>query len=199
MASKPSMKTWVADELVTAENLNTNIRDAFNSLWVGSSANDLERYVDANNKARIPIGVNGQVLSVVSGIPSWAWGKPKDGFKVVSSFTTNSTSMVDVTSSSFTLTTTVKSDILALMVGHILINTNTTAEIDLCINGVSTVAIEAGGNCNGLNLTFPVNSFVRYTSLAAGTHTIKLMALSSAGTNITFKSGSIYAWSWPVP
>jgi hypothetical protein len=199
MTSKPVLKTWVDGVTVFAEELNSQLRDSINAIWVGTNANDMERYVDANNKARIPIGVNSQVLTVNSGIPGWAWGKPKDGFKVVSSFTTSSTSMVDVTSSSFTLTTTAKSDIFALMVGQVLINTNTTAELYLSINGVSTLAMEMGGNCSGLNLTFPVNSFVRYTSLAAGTHTIKLMALSNAGTSITFKSGSIYAWAWPVP
>jgi hypothetical protein len=69
------------------------------------------RSATANVNTALPIGTNGQVLTVAAGVPSWA--TPAGGGKVLQvvnltltsgNFTTSSTSFVDVTSLSLAIT-----------------------------------------------------------------------------------------------
>lgn len=67
-------KTWSVNELVTAAMFNTHMRDNQLAIWVGTTAGDMEYYVNSVRKARIAIGTNGQILQVVSGVPTWVEG-----------------------------------------------------------------------------------------------------------------------------
>lgn len=67
-------RTWNIGELVTKALMDTEIRDHFNALWVGTAVGDLEYYSTSTRKTRIPKGTNGQIFQMVSGIPAWADG-----------------------------------------------------------------------------------------------------------------------------
>lgn len=64
-------KSWVTGDIVTAPQLNEEIRDQLNSIWVGQQAGDLEYYTSGSTKQRIPVGTNGYILKVVNGVPAW--------------------------------------------------------------------------------------------------------------------------------
>lgn len=64
-------RTWITNELVTAALLNTHIRDNELALWVGTTAGDMAYWVNAVRRARLPIGGNGSVMVVSSGLPAW--------------------------------------------------------------------------------------------------------------------------------
>lgn len=69
--AKIAYRTWVDDETVTATMLNQQIRDNGNEIWKGSVAGDMDYYQDATHKVRLPIGNPGDIMQMVSGIPSW--------------------------------------------------------------------------------------------------------------------------------
>ena len=55
----------------TSSNKFNKLVAAIKAIWKGSAAGDLEYYSSNDEKTRIPIGNEGQVLKVISGIPSW--------------------------------------------------------------------------------------------------------------------------------
>lgn len=61
--AKKAFKTWVTGEVVTAAQMNEQIRDNGNELWKGTTAGDLDFYTSATTKDRIGIGTAGQVLT----------------------------------------------------------------------------------------------------------------------------------------
>jgi len=69
--AKTNYKTWVTSELVTAAMLNEQIRDNGNEIWKGIANGDLDFYTSATTKTRLPIGAEGTLLSVTSGVPAW--------------------------------------------------------------------------------------------------------------------------------
>ena len=71
MTTKKPYRTWTTGEKVTEAMLNEQIRDNGDAIWVGTTAGDMEYYSAADAKTRIPIGTNGKVLGVSSGLPAW--------------------------------------------------------------------------------------------------------------------------------
>jgi len=70
--TKKAYRTWVTGEIVTASQLNEQIRDNGNATWVGTTPGDMDYYSASDAKTRIPIGTAGQGLKVIGGIPAWA-------------------------------------------------------------------------------------------------------------------------------
>lgn len=70
-----SPRTWVYGETVTEAQLNEQIRDNQNAMWVGTTAGDMDFYTSNSGKSRIGIGNVGDVLTVNSStVPAWAAG-----------------------------------------------------------------------------------------------------------------------------
>lgn len=94
--AKKAYKTWVQGELVTANTLNEQIKDNGNALWVGDTAGDMEYYSAADQKTKVPIGANGQVLRVTSGlIPAWTYmANNRQGGNATNWFSSGSTNYV---------------------------------------------------------------------------------------------------------
>ena len=63
-------------DLWTAANQNTYLRDNMSSIWVGTTAGDVDYYTGAAAKSRLAIGTGGQVQTVNDGAtaPEWAGG-----------------------------------------------------------------------------------------------------------------------------
>jgi hypothetical protein len=78
----------------------TTASGAYNALSPMTTAGDIEYELTAGTAARLPIGTNGQVLSVVSGLPAWATFTP-----TFSGLTPNAP-VIALTSSTITTTTT---------------------------------------------------------------------------------------------
>lgn len=70
--AKTDYKTWQSLTPLTADDLNQQVRDNGNAIWVGTTAGDMDYYVSAYNKTRIPIGSNGQTLKAIGGVPTWS-------------------------------------------------------------------------------------------------------------------------------
>lgn len=66
-----SPRTWTTGEVVTSSMMNS-LRDNLNELWKGTTAGDIEYYSASNQKERLGIGAEASVLTVASGIPTWA-------------------------------------------------------------------------------------------------------------------------------
>lgn len=64
--------TAVTGATYTAANYNTSTRDNLNAIWVYTTAGDMVFAASATALTRLPIGTNGQVLTVVTGAPAWA-------------------------------------------------------------------------------------------------------------------------------
>jgi len=69
--AKKAYRTWSTGEIVTAAQLNEQIRDNGNAIWVGLAPGDMDYYSAADAKTRIGIGTETQVLKVVNGVPTW--------------------------------------------------------------------------------------------------------------------------------
>jgi hypothetical protein len=69
--AKSTFRTWVVGEVVTAAQLNQQIRDNGNEIWKGTTAGDIDYYASATTKTRIGIGTQNQVLATKSGVPAW--------------------------------------------------------------------------------------------------------------------------------
>jgi len=48
----------------------------FAEIWKGTTEGDMDYYASATGKTRLAVGDEGQVLTVVSGVPAWAVGVP---------------------------------------------------------------------------------------------------------------------------
>lgn len=70
--TKKTFRTWSTGEIVTAAQLNEQIRDNGNAIWVGTTNGDIEYYTASDSKSRLAIGTAGQSLKVVAGVPAWA-------------------------------------------------------------------------------------------------------------------------------
>jgi hypothetical protein len=64
--------TWVQNAILTYTQLNQQLRDNLNAIWVGTTLGDIEYYSSATAKTKIPIGTLHQSLKVVAGIPTWS-------------------------------------------------------------------------------------------------------------------------------
>ena len=66
-------RTWVTAEIVTSGLLNTHVRDNMLQTAVAkaTTADDLLYASGANALARLGIGANARLLTVVSGLPAW--------------------------------------------------------------------------------------------------------------------------------
>lgn len=69
--AKKAYRTWSTGEIVTAAQLNEQIRDNGNAIWVGQAPGDMDYYSAADAKSRLGIGTETQVLKVVNGVPAW--------------------------------------------------------------------------------------------------------------------------------
>jgi hypothetical protein len=64
-------RTWITGETVTCDEMNQQLRDNQNETWKYSSNGDLMYGASATTSVKLPIGSNGNILSVVSGVPAW--------------------------------------------------------------------------------------------------------------------------------
>jgi hypothetical protein len=74
--ARNTFRTWVDGELVDADLLNEQIKENLTEIWQGTTAGDMDYYVDSLNKERIPIGANSKTLQVVAGVPTWVDAVP---------------------------------------------------------------------------------------------------------------------------
>lgn len=69
--------TWVANAVLTAAQLNQQIRDNMLAIWQGTSAGDIDYYTSATTKARLGIPSPGYALVLESNhagtAPNWSW------------------------------------------------------------------------------------------------------------------------------
>jgi hypothetical protein len=66
-------KTWTTLYAVTAADFNLEIKDLFNTLWVGTTAGDLDYYTSSTVKSRLGIGTARQMLATNSGATAPEW------------------------------------------------------------------------------------------------------------------------------
>lgn len=64
-------RTWTVGELVTKAMLDEQVRDNMNAIWVGTTAGDMDYYVDSNTKSRLAMTAGGVLRSTAAGIPAW--------------------------------------------------------------------------------------------------------------------------------
>lgn len=72
MAKKATVPTVANGDWITPAWLNTNLKQNMEALWPFLAAGDLVRALTADELTRIPIGTNGQVLTMVNNVPAWA-------------------------------------------------------------------------------------------------------------------------------
>lgn len=67
-------RTWVYGETVTEAQLNEQIRDNENAMWVGTTAGDMDFYTSSTTKTRVGIGGVGYQMSSDGSVPVWIAG-----------------------------------------------------------------------------------------------------------------------------
>jgi hypothetical protein len=128
---------------------------------------------------RLGIGSTGQVLTVASGVPSWATPSASSSTKLTyvtpsSDFTTSSTSLVDATGYTITFTPNSATNKIKFMFDGAIACAGEVG-VRLMLDGVSIGVRNFVGNDEG-------KSIVGYTTnLSAASHTIKLQVRSNGG------------------
>jgi hypothetical protein len=109
----PDDTALVKDGASAIRSLGTSIDTTTKNLNPSTTLGDIEyRSSTANTNTRLPIGTTGQVLTVAGGVPSWAaaagGGKLKQLVEATTTtyFSTSSTSYVDVTGMTTSITPT---------------------------------------------------------------------------------------------
>lgn len=64
--------TWTVGHLVTAAELNQQLKDNLSAIWTGTTNGDIDYYTSSTTKSRLAIGTVGQILKVAGGVPTWS-------------------------------------------------------------------------------------------------------------------------------
>lgn len=109
MPKKVTIPTVANGDWITPGWVNTNIKQNMEALWPFTTNGDLVRASAADELVRIPPGISGQVLTMSSGVPTWAAPPEVIHAKGVISTVgttqnTNSSSFVDLTDASINMT-----------------------------------------------------------------------------------------------
>lgn len=152
----PQSTDLVKDGATAIATLGQDVDTQLKALNPSTTLGDIEyRSSTANTNTRLPIGTTGQVLTVASGVPAWATPAPGGGkvLQVVSTaktdtFSTSSTSFVDVTGLSVSITpssTSSKILVIAQIMSSGTLNVNNAA-LKL-VRGSTDISIgDAAGN-----------------------------------------------------
>lgn len=92
----PDDTSLVKDGASAIRTLGSSIDTSVKSLNPGTTSGDLDYYTSSTAKSRLAIGTTGQVLTVSSGVPSWA--TPSSGGMTLISTTTLSGSTITLSS-----------------------------------------------------------------------------------------------------
>lgn len=165
---------------------------------------DIEyRSSTSNTNTRLGIGSSGQVLTVASGVPSWATpasAGPANGQSQV--LTSEATSSSSYTNLATTQATTVTTGTRALVILSALVTTPSPADTSRCrmsfaVSGASTVSASddyclmwQGNNARAYYEIAASNSFI-VTGLTAGSNTFTAKFSSSLGASAIWEDRRI--------
>jgi hypothetical protein len=153
--------------------------------------------------ARLGIGTTGQVLTVASGVPSWATPSGSSyniaNARVDAEEQTTSDSYGNLTTAGPAVTITTGTKVLVMQTAYVYCAANSVGRMDFDISGATTrsagatgTALNLGndgiGSSNGLRATS-----VNYMTVTAGSNTFTAK-YSKRGTNATFDGRTITVW-----
>jgi hypothetical protein len=194
----PDDTALVKDGASAIRTLGSAVDTTTKALNPSTTLGDIEyRSSSANTNTRLGIGSSGQVLTVASGVPTWAApsSSPTSGqSRVDTQQTTSSTSYVGLTTAqSVTITTGTK---VLVIVSSFLLNDNEgqTSYASFAISGATTraasdtwAASNYGGNSSAANEPIQV-SYVSFQTVTAGSNTFTAQFRSSAAVTANFKN-----------
>lgn len=192
--------TAVTSATFTAAQYNTNVRDNFTAIWVGTTAGDMDYYTSSTTKARLAPPAGLSLLTHNGTVPSWlAAGSALQFLRLNSStafefagvpgvidvfgyddltsaFSTSSTSYTDVTGLSISLTLTRTCTIWALFAGSFAESNAAggapVSDLILSIDGTETPA-GAETTLTDANFQTPAAATFRKINVASGSRVIK--------------------------
>lgn len=199
-----TLKTWVAGELVTAAMMNEQVRDKLAELYKYTTKGDLMVASGALSLARLGVGANGRALvadSTQAVGMRWGGVSPVVGYvEKTTEFSTASSTPVDVTGLTVSLTLPVTSTIVAWCTGTLRADQlYATSTLKLMIDG-TLGAVFANKSCNSSSTDV---SWVPYglvycrTGIAAGARIIKAQMYGSGTGNAILAAGNILALAYP--
>ena len=168
-----------------------------------TTTGDIMYASSASNPARLGIGSSAQVLTVASGVPSWATPTAasitNDTATVATSQSTTSTSFTDLTTAGPAVTVTTGTKVLVIVTAQVTnaaATPNTLARMDFGITGATTraatnataylVKADTNGDVTGRASTANI------VTVTAGSNTFTAKySTSSAGAACTFADRSI--------
>lgn len=199
--------TAVTSATFTAAQYNTNVRDNFTAIWVGTTAGDIDYYTSSTTKARIAIGGSGAILRVASGIPAWLalgsageslvvnsttdspeWRKPVGIIDVsgmverTSAVAMTSTAWTDVADLTLDLTLTRACTLEGIMTGTLAGDGTQNAKVRLSIDGTPQTD-DTSSNSTISGAQVPLALSWRRTAIAAGSRNVKVQLMSGTGNN----------------
>jgi len=198
-----AVPTVATGDLWTASNHNTYIRDNFAAGVpdIFQAAGDLVYGSAADAAARLPIGANGQILSIATGLPAWGYAFPVIGYVEMSSiFNVTAYTYQDVPGLSLNITMPAAGKILAIATGVTRAQgIYDEVNMRLVIDGTANAIINqfkkyiADDQAQG-NLTQ-----IFQKSVAAGSRNIKLQLMDSSGgpDGVTMYWGNILVLGFP--
>lgn len=197
--SLTSYKTWTEGSVLSAAELNEQIRDNGNALWVGTTAGDLDYYTSSTDKARLGISTIYKLLAVNSAGTAPAWTALGTilpiGISSAISTSTTSTSYADVTNGTVTLTLNSTSTVLMFAQGCVTSASGDTEYVKGFIGATETpesiVTITAAKPMNW-------NYIAGLASVAAGSVTCKLKFKSGTGNTVNLYNGKLFALAIPT-
>jgi hypothetical protein len=195
--------TAVTGATYQASDYNTGTKGNFTAVWVGTTAGDLDYYTSATAKSRLAKGTALQYLRMNSGAtaPEWATLSIAGALHasgIVTSQTaqaTSSTTLIDITLMTTTLTLTKPCTIVAAAYGGHFMNYGLHPGIfAISIDGtVDTYGMTSHRNTE-YTYPYPCVTMWRVTGVAAGSRVVKLKFMTdNAGETLTFHSGRLIA------
>jgi len=188
-----------ADFEVFGQAVDTRLK----ALQPGTTLGDLAySSATANTNTRLPIGSNGQFLTITAGVPAWTT-TPAGGkvLQVVYASTTTSTNIATTSLTSTTLTASItpssaSSKVLIIANNNIYNDTAGRGAAAAITTGATTLIHQTDGNNGGtFNLsdsrgsaTIPIQYLHSPATTSSITYTIK--ATSIGGANVTFQNGN---------
>ncbi len=179
--SKTTYRTWIYGELVTVSMMNEQIRDNGNAIWVGTAAGDMDYYTGAANKARLALGVSGQVIKAGAVAPGY--GSPlscSGSFTVATIGSLAETAWTDIAGATINLTVPGVSTLVAFASFEIIKQTSGSVFFRWMIDG--TAQSQSKMEYHTGSISHPGSILGIKTSVAAGARTCKLQYYVSAQT-----------------
>lgn len=139
---------------------NNKLVNSIIAMWKGTTAGDLDYYTSATEKARIPIGAEGDMLKVVGGVPTWGGG----ALSSICSVNNVSTSQTIAGSSADTLTW--NNELIDDWGGHS--NSVNNSRITIVSDGVYLPMVNLNAAHSGTSGTWIVNIVKNGSIVVAG-------------------------------